>query len=238
MFLISFLKNNLFITNVVSWCVTRVPAVVEHNLGKYAAIKKAFYLTGLEQLEGDYLEFGVFTGSSFVCALRTHRRLRYLGELKTTFYGFDSFSGFGEVSAHDKHPFYIDSIFRVNEKKVTHNIKKKAGTIPVTIVPGYFEDTLKGKTAKDLGVTKARVVLIDCDLKDPATLCLEFLTPILQQGTVLIMDDFFSYRGDEKRGVAGSFNEFCERHPHIKWRKLHDYGYGGVAYIVSSIRAS
>lgn len=233
--LITFLKNSFFIPNFVSWLVTRVPAVVDHNLGKYGAIKKAFYLTGLEQLEGDYLEFGVFTGSSFVCALRAHKSLSFLGKIKTEFYGFDSFSGFGEVSGNDKHPFYQDSIFSVNEKKVVRNIQKKAGNLPVHIIPGYFEDTLKGKTAGSLGVKKARVILIDCDLKDPTVLSLDFLAPVLQKGTIVIMDDFFSYKGDEDKGVAGGFFEFCKRNTNISWRKVYDYGYGGVAYMVSSI---
>lgn len=236
MWLITFLKNNFFIQNVLSWVVTRpFSYMAGHNLGKYSALKKAFYLTGLERLEGDYLEFGVFTGSSFVCALRAHRALRYLGEIKTKFYGFDSFSGFGTVSEGDRHPFYQDNIFSVHQGRVVRNIKRKAKGLPVTIVPGYFEDTLKDKTAPALGIERARVILIDCDLKDPAALCLEFVRPALQQGTVLVMDDFFSYKGDETKGVAGAFFEFAERYPNIRWRKAYDYGYGGVAYIVSSV---
>lgn len=234
MWLINFLKGNFFLPNVASWLVTRMPAVVEHNLGKYKAIKKAFYLTAIEQLEGDYLEFGVFTGSSFVCALRAHRSLHFLGNIKTKFYGFDSFSGFGKVSGDDTHPFYQNATFSVNEGGVVRNIKRRAGNLPVQIISGYFADTLKGKTARSLGVKKARVVLIDCDLKESATLSLDFLAPVLQEGTIVIMDDFFSYKGDESRGVAGAFSEFCKKNPHLSWRKMYDYGYGGVAYIVSS----
>jgi O-methyltransferase len=235
MWLVNFLKNSFFLPNAVSWFINKIPAVVDHNVGKYLAIKKAFYLTGLEQLEGDYLEFGVFTGSSFVCALRAHRSLRYLGASKTEFYGFDSFSGFGTVTGDDEHPFYQDSTFSVNEHKVVRNITRKAKGLPVHIVSGYFEDTLSGTTATSVGVQKARVVLIDCDLKEPAALCLDFIAPVLQLGTVLVMDDFFSYKGDESKGVAGAFLEFCKKHPTIAWRHIYDYGYGGVGYIVSSL---
>jgi len=234
MWLIQFLKSSFFLSNLASWSMTKIPAVVEHNVEKYWAIKKAFFITALEHLEGDYLEFGVFTGGSFVCALRAHRSLRFLGEIETKFYGFDSFSGFGKVSEDDKHPFYQNSTFSVNEEKVVKNIKKRAGDLPVQIVSGYFEDTLRGKTAQSLGVRKARVVLIDCDLKEPTILSLDFLAPVLQEGTIVIMDDFFSYKGSESRGVAGGFSEFCKKNPDILWRKICDYGYGGVAYIVSS----
>src|SRR3989338_2861789 len=138
MWLIQFLKSSFFLSNLASWSMTKIPAVVEHNVEKYWAIKKAFFITALEHLEGDYLEFGVFTGGSFVCALRAHRSLRFLGEIETKFYGFDSFSGFGKVSEDDKHPFYQNSTFSVNEEKVVKNIKKRAGDLPVQIVSGYF----------------------------------------------------------------------------------------------------
>ena len=232
--LINFLKTNFLLPNFLSWFVMKIPAFAEHNLGKYWAIKKAFYLTALEQLEGNYFEFGVFTGSSFVCALRAHRSFQFLGKLNTKFYGFDSFSGFGKVSEHDKHPFYTDNTFAVNEARVVQNIKRKAGDIPTTIVSGYFEDTL----TKGVAGGKSRVVLIDCDLKEPAKLCLEYITGTLQQGTILIMDDFFSYKGDESKGVAGAFSDHRAKYPNIKWRKIYDYGYGGVAYIVSKVETT
>jgi len=210
--------------------------MVQHNWEKYTALKKAFYLTALEQLEGDYLEFGVFTGSSFVSALRVNKKLKFLGKIQTKFFGFDSFIGFGQVAETDRHPFYLDNIFKVNEKKVINNILKHSQGQEVKIIPGYFEQTLQNKTASGLGVKKARIVFIDCDLKEPAALALNFVQPILQQGAILIMDDFFSYKGDAQKGVAGAYNEFCQKYPNISWRKLYDYGYGGVAYIISDIR--
>jgi O-methyltransferase len=234
--IVDFLKNNLFFQNLASFVHSKIPPMVQHNWEKYTALKKAFYLTALEQLEGDYLEFGVFTGSSFVFAAREHKKLKFLSDLKTKFYGFDSFSGFGKVSEHDGHPFYLDNIFKVNAQKVIANIRKHTGGLEVQIVQGYFEQTLQGKTAQSLGVQRARIVFIDCDLKDPAALALNFVKPALQPGTILIMDDFFSYKGDPKKGVAGAYNDFCEQNPHILWRKLYDYGYGGLAYIISGIK--
>ena len=84
-------KSIFVIQDVLSWAITKIPFVLEHNISKYFAIKKAFYLTALENLQGDYYEFGVFTGSSFVCAMRSHNNLSYLGKIETSFFGFDSF---------------------------------------------------------------------------------------------------------------------------------------------------
>lgn len=233
--LIKLLKGNLFFQNLASWFVSNVPFVIEHNLGKYHALKKAFYLTALEQLQGDYLEFGVFTGSSFVLAMRVHKKLKYLGELSTKFYGFDSFSGFGDVTKEDAHPFYLDDIFNVDAERVIRNIKKKSKGLDIEIVEGFFEETIKDKHSSEFDMSVARIVFIDCDLKGPAKIVFDFIKPIIQQGMLLIMDDFYSYKGDSHLGVSGAYKEFCEENQNIKWRKVFDYGYGGIAYMVSEI---
>ena len=94
--LINFIKNNLFIQNLVGKIHSIIPPVVSHNLAKYEALKKAMYQTALEHTTGDYLEFGVFTGSSFNYAMQINRKLKYLGDMQTSFYGFDSFKGLKE----------------------------------------------------------------------------------------------------------------------------------------------
>jgi O-methyltransferase len=230
--IIDFIKKYPFFQNFVAALYSRVPAMVEHNLGKYLALKKALYLTALERLEGDYLEFGVFTGSSFVFTVKANRQMRAILDAKTRFFGFDSFSGFGAVSSTDQHPFYQDNTFSVDAQKVIQNIKRQTKGDEVTIVPGFFEETLTRKNARDYGITRARVVFIDCDLFDPALLALEFVHPVLQKGTVLVMDDFYSYRGDPKLGVQGAFAEFCRRHPGYVWRRVCDYGFGGTVMIL------
>lgn len=233
--MISILKNFLFFQNVASFVLSKIPATVEHNIQKYQALRKAFYLTALEQLHGDYLEFGVFTGSSFVYALRVSRKFRFLGKVGTRFFGFDSFAGFGKVGEDDSHPFYLDSNFAVNEGKIIRNIKRHAKDQKVELIKGYFENTLEGHSPSEFGIKLARVILIDCDLKVASKLALNYVKPILQAGTVIVLDDFFSYKGNSSLGTAGAFHEFIKANPHICFRRMFDYGYGGVVYIVSSI---
>ena len=68
--LIDIIKNNLFIQNLIASMMSYIPPIVEHNYAKYQAIKKALYQTALEHTKGNYLEFGVFTGSSFNFAMK------------------------------------------------------------------------------------------------------------------------------------------------------------------------
>ena len=214
-------KKTFFFQNVLSWFVSKQPPILEHNLAKYNALKKAFYLTALENLEGDYYEFGVFTGSSFVFAARFHKKMNN-GQLNTKFYGFDSFEGFGEHPESDEHPFYNNDTFTINPDKVIKNIKKKTSGLEVHISKGFFEHTLKGKSGK------VRVAFIDCDMKQPAVYALRYIRDGLHPGSILVMDDFFSYRGSDKLGVAGAFYDFQADNPHISFRKLFDYGYGEI----------
>lgn len=231
-----FAKNHFIFQDIISFFVAKIPVILQHNLAKYKLLKKAFYLTAMENLEGDYYEFGVFTGSSFVAAMRFHRSMSSLGKINTVFFGFDSFKGFGKVTRDDEHGFYQNDTFKINKKKVLRWIHKRAKGCPYRIIEGYFDKTLKNKTCKSLTKRKIRIAFIDCDMNEPANLSLEFIKPGLQEGTILILDDFFSYRGNEKLGVAGAFNQFCKRNRQFRFRKLDNYGLNGVAYILSEIK--
>ena len=64
--LLKIIKKFLFIQNLTSSIVARIPPYLEFTVGKYSAIKKAMYITAHDKTFGSYLEFGVFTGSSSI----------------------------------------------------------------------------------------------------------------------------------------------------------------------------
>ena len=68
--LLKLIKNNLFIQNFVASIVSLVPPYFEFTVTKYLAIKKAMYITAHDATHGNYMEFGVFTGSSFNFAMK------------------------------------------------------------------------------------------------------------------------------------------------------------------------
>ena len=67
--LLKIIKNNLFIQNLAGSIVSLIPAYLEFSVAKYQAIKKALFITAHDETLGSYLEFGVFTGSSFNFAM-------------------------------------------------------------------------------------------------------------------------------------------------------------------------
>jgi hypothetical protein len=229
-------KEVLFFQDAMSYLSILMPPVVEHNLSKHSVIKKAFYMTAMDQTHGDYYEFGIFTGSSFVCAMRAYSKMKNLSESETTFFGFDSFQGFGDIKEDDSHIFFQNSMFSLpNKKKILDFIKKRSKNNHYQVVEGFFDDTLKGKSCAGLSQRKARIVFIDCDLKELAILALEYIKDGLQEGTILILDDFYLFKGSHEKGIAGAFYWFANQYPHITFSKILDYGYGSAAFIVTKI---
>ena len=185
------LSKFIFLQDIAAIFVSKLNPAVTHNVEKYRAIQKAFYLSALDQLEGDYYEFGVYAGSSITCAIRCAKSLRKYdaGLAKCCFFGFDSFLGFGEVDNSEKHSFYNDENFKTNYNRVYKRVKKMLTRDKFELVKGFFKETLQGEPKSKT----ARVILIDCDLYSSTQLALEYIKPTLQEGTLLILDDFFSY---------------------------------------------
>ena len=234
--LLKLIKKNLLIQNFVASIVSLVPAYLEFTVGKYLAIKKALYITAHDATHGSYLEFGVFTGSSFNFAMKVNKKIeKIFGKMDCEFIGFDSFKGFGEIKKEDENPAFKNHIFSVNEKKVLQNIKKCAKGQKMRIIKGFYQDTIKNKTAQDLNIDKARVVMIDCDLKESARLALEFIRPAIQEGTIILFDDFVFFKGNENKGEFGAFNDFRKKYPEILFRRIFDYGYGSSVFIAHKI---
>ena len=152
------------------------------------------------------------------------------------FFGFDSFQGFGKIKNDDKHPRFKDNIFSVDEKKILKNIKKCSKGQKYKIVKGFFEETIKNKNPKDYGIEKARVIMIDCDLKEATELALNFLKSILQKGTIILFDDYIFYKGDENKGEYGAFKKFQKENVNFKFREAFEYGYGSKAFIVTDVQ--
>ena len=219
-----------FLQNWASFLIARMNPAVLHNLEKYYCLKKIHYLSALEHVEGDYLEFGIFQGSSFCHSIRCHRELiKHDPNIPTKkFYGFDSFQGFGDLNQEDQHPFYKDQNFSTSLIKVKRRVAKAAGNnIDARIVPGFFKDSLR----QDIGIEKSGIIFIDSDTFESASQALEFSASTVQTGTFIVLDDYFSYCGRDDRGVRRAFLEFLKKGFEV--REVLKYGMGGAAFVVS-----
>ena len=208
-----FIKYNSFIS----------PAVI-HNTQKHEVIKKALFYKHIEDVEGDYLEFGVYEGTSLKGAAAYWKRI---SKENIDFYGFDSFSGM-RLEKSDAHKTYGSMDFSTDFQIV----KKRFKNFPnVNLIRGYYQDTLKIPPQKR-GINKASVIMIDCDLKSSAKLVFNYIRGIISEGTILILDDYFNYKADSHKGVQGAFHEFIKNNK-LSYQELIRYGIGGYAVIIT-----
>ena len=225
-------QSSRFLQNLVIHLISSIHPSIEHNLEKIGVLKKAMFHCELEQMPGSYFEFGTYEGTSLYAALKIHGRLP--SKIQRNFYGFDVFGEGPRYSDEkDRHPFFREGEFKTVYPKVAKRFRKYKN---VHLIKGYFEETIAGKTPSQIGISDPCAILfIDCDLMNPAWLALNFIKPALQQGTIIVLDDYWAYRGAPDRGTCGAFNRFLKENPHITVRPYYTYGYGGNSFLVTQI---
>jgi hypothetical protein len=193
-------------------------------------IWKAAQITSAELVEGDYLEFGVFRGDSFIQAFKTieavyrercadqvhigsrHYRAR-VQELWSTmrFFAFDSFQGLPAIKGLDAlSNEFAETNFACPLDDFMRNLwAASVDASKVVVVPGYFDDTCRAQTIEKHGMKAGSIIHIDCDLYESAKACLNFILPLLVDGTVLIFDDWYCFRGNPALGEQRAFAEWA-----------------------------
>ena len=222
-----------FLQNILSNIISGLNPAIIHNVEKYWAIKKTIYLNSLEHQKGDYVEFGVYTGSSFCHSIRCFKKAEKYNpnQSLTKFIGFDSFEGFGEIDEFDKHPFYVDQNFKTNYSTVKSRVDKtiKKG-YQFSLIKGYFQKTLS-KSPSEYNIKNIRIAFMDSDTYSSSRLAFNFIKNHIKPGGHIILDDFYSYNGDPKKGVSLAFSEFIEESG-FSYRKVLDYGMGGIVVVL------
>lgn len=229
-----FLSKLTKLQDLASILIARINPAIIHNVDKYTAIKKSFYLSALEDIKGSYFEFGVFTGSSFCHSIRCSKALESFNSnmRATKFYGFDSFEGFGALADDDQHPFFVNSNFKTSLNSVLKRVRKITSADKFQLIPGFFSDSLKNGP-RSLGIEgPASIVFIDSDTHSSAQQALAFCQQLIQDGTIFILDDYFAYKGNPNKGVANAFTQFIDEHQ-LMARQVFSYGMGGAVFIIS-----
>jgi len=188
------------------------------------------------RVSGAYLEFGVGAGRSAVAALRAN--LRDNPATVGPFVLFDSFQGLPPLQAKDvgsaqfKAGDFAYSQEQVQAFLSRHGIPESA---PVRFVPGWFEESLRAFRAADHQISRAAIVHIDVDLHASCRVVLEFVTPLLQEGTVILMDDWNAFAASDQRGERAATREWLLQHPEIRLHDYARYGWHGQAFTVERI---
>ena len=205
------------------------------------------------QVEGDYLEFGVYSGKSFTESYRglernkkilqeeglslQHDQYEYL-KTETRFFAFDSFQGFPEFSGQDltsKIPEHWKAgDVSMGEEDFLQILESNGLDLSlVKTIKGWYDETLTSDLKDTLSLRKAALIHIDCDLYESTVPCLDFITDLIQDGTVIVFDDWYRYKNDPDLGVQGATNNWLKRNPHLNLTELASYRAKSIAFIVN-----
>lgn len=201
------------------------------------------------QIPGDYLEFGIYRGETLartfalLCShwedYREIERVqgvpiaydeRYLDSKR--FIAFDSFQGLPKSSAHDRPLHFVQGVYKAS----TAEVRQAATTVGLTedrllLVEGWFADTLTRATKQRLNLQTAAIVFIDCDLYESAVEVFHFISNLITDGSVIIVDDYFRYKGHPRRGMRRALSDWLAANPEIAVTELTRCSANRVAFI-------
>lgn len=180
---------------------------------------------------GDYFEFGLFRGRTFLHAAQTCQRM---GLSDVHCYGFDSFQGLPPVEGVDvADGRFFEGQFACSRQEVEQNLTAHGlDWSRATLIEGFFDDTLTPEFKASLPRRRAGVVLLDCDLYASTITALEWLEDMLLDGAILLFDDWYSYGENEELGQQRALGEFLEKHPRWTAQPLWEFERHGKTFML------
>jgi Macrocin-O-methyltransferase (TylF) len=200
------------------------------QMEKYRFFVKVFDFLTDNRVRGDYHEFGCHRCRTFRMAL-TEARRHNLEKMK--FFAFDSFEGLPDSSGHSVEIWKRGALTTSVEDFVDMVRRHGIYVDRVTPVKGFYSDSLTKALQRRFMDQEGKIALatIDCDLYESAVPVFDFIEPLLQEGTVLYIDDLFAgYKGSPSKGVARAFREFRAR-SRFRFVRHLDIGWWGRSYI-------
>jgi hypothetical protein len=172
---------------------------------------------------GDYVEFGVYVGTSMICM---HRALAAAGLGRVRMVGFDSFEGLPKSARAEGAGRWLPGQFRSDLDLTTSNLRRNGVPMErVTLVPGWFEQTATDDRARAIGLRQISVAMIDCDLYSSAVTALAFCGPRLASVSVIFLDEWsVGEPGSKGLDERRAFEEFLAAHPEFRAEEVGDLG--------------
>ena len=162
-----------------------------------------------------FLEFGVMGGGSirYISGQYDENKINYKG------FGFDSFEGLpAEADMEATSGIWKKGQFKssVSFEELQKEFKDK-----ITLVPGWFNETLNDETLSLFKGMKAGLVHVDCDIYSSSKTVLKWLVDndLLVDGTLIMYDDWGGHAairegcpGEYSCGQGLAHKEICEEY--------------------------
>ena len=215
---INFISKFTFLHKLASVFVNIIPFFILHNISKYYALRKSVQIVKMDKIDGDYCEFGCFTGASLRHVLNLTGKNKFLKN--KIIYGFDSFKGF-PVEIHSE---FKSEVFTASYEKVKHiEIKNNKRC---RIIKGFFDEVLEDEILQK-EITKISIAFIDCDLAISSKPVFKFIKTRLVSGSSIIIDDYYNI-DLEGNSICKEFLKNFEINKNVFL--FSTYGLGGVIF--------
>jgi len=182
-----------------------------------AALDRLLDVSGAADL-GDYLEFGVSRGTSMAC---TYEVLKAKSLDGVRLIGFDSFQGLPPEAADEG---WSPGAYASTEAATRRYLADRGVDMErVELVKGWFRDTCVASTRERLGLTKASLIMVDCDIYVATKEALDFALPLIRDQAVIIFDDW-GWRSDaDLIGQREAYKECIEDVGAFEVERLEGY---------------
>jgi len=174
---------------------------------------------------GDYLEFGVYNGTSLTIAYQT---LKKRNNLTTRLFGFDSFEGLPSEANTDDDGTWFPGQFKCTYDTTVSKLKNKGVDFDrVNLIKGFYSDTLNEGLKKKYDLKTASLIMIDCDLYSSTKDALNFCTSLIHDKVIIIFDDWLPDLDKKNLGEKKAFDEFLEKNKNYKSSLFKEYRFKG-----------
>ena len=211
-----------------------------------SALHRAWGHVFTNHLSGDYVEFGVYHGASFIESYKQRCQFRnwlngqlsspeawrrevaqsYIN-IESKFHGLDTFGGMpknNEENASFAQGTFVADYQDVFNKCLASGMPERS----FKLYKGLFADSAL-ECKKNLS-PKVAIVNIDGDLYESAKDALDIVKDHIQVVTVLLFDDYNAYNADNRKGERRAFKEFQDQ-TKSKFEKWFTYHYSGQAFL-------
>lgn len=177
----------------------------------------------LNNVRGDYHEFGVFEGRSFIksaLSFKQHLPKEEYDEMQ--FWAYDSFEGLPETMDKYAPSHFTKGAYSASEELFLSKVKAAGiSRNKVNTVAGFYDQSLTEERAKKVFETrKIAMTYIDCDIYESTVPILKFLTHGLQVGSIIVIDDWIRHHAHPGHGMQRAFNEWKNNNPSIKMNQI------------------
>jgi O-methyltransferase len=201
------------------------------SAGGAEAIDSAMDHLRSNEVVGDYYEFGLYRGYTFWSAQKSADRAGLAG---MRFFGFDSFTGLPDMTGEDEKSmvFFPGDYKCARDELIGYLTEHDYDWSRATLIEGYFEESLTSDAKLEHHMGLASLVMVDCDLYQSTVPVLAFIADLLQDGTLILFDDWYCFGEKDDRGEPRAFREFLAAHQEWRADAMMDFPKFGKGFVM------